>query len=291
MLHVCYSAQYFAHTPSNSMEKLALVAEALSQYDYVRFYEPEELDVAMLKQLHEASYVEAFLTGEPRKLATIQGFKPWNAQLKDAVLAVNAGQLKAAELAFKHGLAANIAQGFHHASPDFGCAYCTFNGLALVAQQFPDKRIFVLDCDQHGGNGTAEFVLKMPNLYNFSIYGQAFGCGSYTRAETRHIHQTQGSFTEYQQAIHEGFAAAKAWGADLIIYQAGMDCHQDDPHGSTWFSRDLIEQREQLVFGLAKNSQIPMMFVLAGGYQQLAQLIPLHVRTFEIAQAVYYPDE
>lgn len=273
------------------MEKLALVAQVLSDYDYVRFYEPKDLDVALLKTLHEAHYVEAFLTGEPRKLATIQGFKPWNVKLRDAVLAVNAGQLQAAELAFEHGLAANIAQGFHHATPDFGCAYCTFNGLALIAQQFPDKRIFVLDCDQHGGNGTAEFVLKLPNLYNFSIYGQAFGCASYERAETRYIHPTQGNFHDYQQAIHEGFAAAQAWGADLIIYQAGMDCHQDDPHGSAWFSTDLIEQREQLVFRLGKNSQIPLLFVLAGGYQKLEKLIPLHVRTFEIAQAIYYPHE
>ena len=273
------------------MEKLALVAKALSEYDYIRFHQPDALDVAVLKQLHEPGYVEAFLTGEPAKLARIQGFKPWNTQLRDAVLSVNAGQLKATELAFEYGLAANIAQGFHHATPDFGCAYCTFNGLALIAQQYPDKRIFVLDCDQHGGNGTAEFVLKLPNLYNFSIYGQAFGCGSYERAETRHIDQKTGNFEQYQQAIYEGFAAAQAWGADLIIYQAGMDCHQDDPHGSAWFSTKLIEQREALVFSLAKESQTPMLFVLAGGYQQLSQLIPLHVRTFEIAQAVYYPDE
>ena len=28
-----------------------------------------------------------------------------------------------------------------------------FNGLALVAKQYPEKRIFILDCDQHGGDG------------------------------------------------------------------------------------------------------------------------------------------
>jgi len=91
------------------MEKLALVAQALNEYDYVRFYEPEALDIEVLKQLHDENYVNAFLTGEPRKLATIQSFKPWNEQLRDAVLCVNAGQIKAAELAFEHGLSANIA--------------------------------------------------------------------------------------------------------------------------------------------------------------------------------------
>ncbi len=290
MLHVCYSPQYFAHTHTNSMEKLTFVAERLQEYDYICLHEPEPLEGDVLKSLHDPNYVEAFLTGEPRKLASIQGFKPWNPQLRDAVLSVNGGQILAAQLAWQHGLAANIAQGFHHATPDFGSCYCTFNGLALVAQHFPDKRIFVLDCDQHGGNGTADFVLKLPNLYNFSIYGQAFGCASYERAETRHIHPKTGNFKSYQQAIEEGFAAAQAWQADLIIYQAGMDCHQDDPHGSTWFSTDLIEKRDELVFRLAKQSQIATMFVLAGGYQKLSKLIPLHVRTFEIAAQIYYPE-
>lgn len=271
------------------MEKLALVAEQLQDDDAICIHEPEVLEPEVLKQLHDSSYVEAFLTGEPRKLATIQGFKPWSAQLRDAVLSVNSGQILAAKLAWEHGVAANIAQGFHHATPDFGSSYCTFNGLALVAKMFPEKRIFVLDCDQHGGNGTAEFVLKLPNLYNFSIYGQAFGCANYERAEVRHIHQKTGNFKQYQQAIEEGFVAAQAWQADLIIYQAGMDCHQDDPHGSVWFSSDLLEKRDELVFRLAKKSQIAMLFVLAGGYQKLAKLIPLHVRSFEIAQQVYYP--
>jgi acetoin utilization deacetylase AcuC-like enzyme len=54
---------------------------------------------------------------------------------------VQAGQLLGAEIALKEGIAANIAQGFHHASYESGAAYCTFNGLALVAKQNPEKRI------------------------------------------------------------------------------------------------------------------------------------------------------
>ncbi len=61
----------------------------------------------------------------------------------------------AAEMALQKGIAANVAQGFHHAVYEYGGSFCTFNGLAFVAQQNPNKKIFVLDCDQHGGNGTA----------------------------------------------------------------------------------------------------------------------------------------
>ena len=43
--------------------------------------------------------------------------------------------------------------------------------LALVAKQNPEKRIFVMDCDQHGGDGTAIFTNRLTNLVNFGILG------------------------------------------------------------------------------------------------------------------------
>jgi acetoin utilization deacetylase AcuC-like enzyme len=287
MLNVCYSAQYFAFTHTNSMEKLTAVADALHEKPYIRFQAPEALNIEVLRQLHDPNYVDAFMTGKPEKMATFSGFKPWDTQLRDAVLSINAGQILAAELAWEYGISANIAQGFHHAVYEYGGSFCTFNGLALVAQQFPNKRIFILDCDQHGGNGTAEFTRRLDNLFNFSIYGLAFGCASYERAETRHIHKDKGNFAQYTLAIHEGFKKAIEWEADLIIYQAGMDCHQNDPFGSSWFSTELIRKREEMVFSLAKKHRIPLMFVLAGGYQNMKDLIDLHVSTFDIAHRIY----
>ena len=291
MLDVCYSPSYFAQTHTNSMEKLKAVADALKKLDQIQFHEPQMLDVDILKQLHAPNYVDAFMTGQPEKLATFAGFKPWNEQLRDAVLRINAGQIMAAELAWEKGISANIAQGFHHAVHEFGGAFCTFNGLALIAQRFPDKKIFVLDCDQHGGNGTAEFTKQLDNLFNFSIYGLAFGCPTYERSITRHIHKDKGNFAQYTLAVHEAFQQAEEWGADLIVYQAGMDCHQADPFGSSWLSTELIEKREEMVFKLAKRSQIPLMFVLAGGYQQLDDLVGLHVSSFKAALKVFYSEE
>lgn len=288
MLNVCFSPRYFAQTHTNSMEKLVAVAEQLQQVNDYKFHEPELIDSGILKALHSPKYVDAFLTGQPKKLATFAGFKPWNEQLRDAVLCIHAGQLLATELAFQHGISANIAQGFHHASYEYGGSFCTFNGLALIAQNYPNKRIFVLDCDQHGGDGTAEFTRRLDNLYNFSIYGLAFGYPTYERAESRHVHTKHGGFAQYNMALHEAFQRASEWQADIIIYQAGMDCHQADPYGSAWFSTELIQKREEIVFNLAKKSGIPIMFVLAGGYQNLEDLVKLHVQTFQTAYDVYY---
>ena len=96
MLNICYSPEYFAHTHTNSMEKLSAVADDLHDCNFIRLHEPQPIDIQILKQLHDPTYVDAFMTGTPEKLATFQGFKPWNTQLRDAVLRINAGQILAA---------------------------------------------------------------------------------------------------------------------------------------------------------------------------------------------------
>ena len=289
MLKACYSPRYYAQTHTNSMEKLTAVADVLQQQQWVELIDPGLIDIDILKKLHNPQYVDAFFAGDS-SFATVQGFKPWNPQLRDAILSVQAGQLVGAEIALKEGIAANIAQGFHHASYDSGAAYCTFNGLALIAKQFPDKRIFILDCDQHGGDGTAIFTNRMPNLINFGIFGIRFGCKAGERSLTRYIHPKQGNFDLYREAILEAFQYASRWDADLIVYQAGMDCHQHDKYGSKWFTTALLFERDRIVFEMAKKMKIPLLFVLAGGYQPLEDLVPLHVNTFKAAHQIYFAE-
>ena len=68
-----------------------------------------------------------------------------------------------------------------------------------------------------------------------------------------------------------------------------MDCHQLDKYGSNWFTTELLFERDRLVFEMAKKMKIPMLFVLAGGYQELEDVVPLHVNTFKAANEIYFP--
>lgn len=286
-LKTCYSPRYYAVTPTNSMEKLTAIAEMLDEERLVDFIEPDLINPDILRELHDPIYVDAFLTGQ-KPLATIQGFRKWNEQLRDAVLSVQAGQLIAAEIALQEGIASNLAQGFHHATYEWGNAFCTFNGLALVAKKYPNKRIFVLDCDQHGGNGTAEFTKRLPNLFNFSVCGLPFGCVTSEQSILRVIHPKTGNFQDYMSAVKEGLQMAQTWQADLIIYQAGMDCHYRDPFGSQWFVDEMIFERDAVVLESIKRMGIPLMFVMAGGYQNLRDLVPLHVSTYRTVRDIYF---
>ena len=279
----CFSDNYSAETSTASMKKLAPVARAAEAAGYVTLHDPGLIDRDKLRTLHDPDYVRAFITGKGR-LAAAQGWK-WTPQIRNGVLSINAGQIVAARMAFEHGIAGNVAQGFHHAKPERGWYYCTFNGLALVAQEFPEKRIFVLDCDEHCGDGTAEFTKRLPNLFNFSINGTNWGMHESDRSICRTLKQVKKDFTPYRKALEEAFKAIRSWKPDLIIYQAGADPHEADPLGTLGMTTEQLLERDRIVFQFCKSVGIPVLFVLAGGYQTPIEekLLPLHLNTFKAA--------
>lgn len=143
----------------------------------------KKLSIDILKQLHDPKYVDAFDTGFPEKLATFQGFKPWNIQLRDAVYQINAGQVLAAELAWNI-TPANIAQGFHHAVYEHGGSFVPLTGWLWSHNSF---QINVFSC-WTVINMAVMVRQNLPgcfdNFFNYSIYGLAFGCPTYERSET-----------------------------------------------------------------------------------------------------------
>ena len=286
-LPACFSPLYSADTPTASMRKLGPVAWYAVAEGLCHLHRPEPVTPEQLRRLHAPDYVDAFLSGrEP--LASSQGWS-WTPQIRDGVLAINGGQLLGAKLALAHGMAANIAQGFHHSGYEMGDSFCTFNGLALVAQEFPDKRVFVLDCDEHGGNGTAEFTERLENLFNFSIHGTPFGMFATARSIRRTLKNVTNEFSVYRDALTEAFDCIEKWRPDLILYQAGADPHINDPLGSLGMTTEQMLERDRIVFEFCRRKGLPVLFVLAGGYQEpiREKLLPLHLNTFRAAQACF----
>ena len=287
VIPTCFSPLYSADTPTASMRKLGPVAWHATEQGLADIEVPGPIDHDLLRRLHDPAYVDAFLAGhEP--LASSQGWT-WTPQIRDGVLAINSGQLLGAKLALEQGIAANIAQGFHHAGYARGSDYCTFNGLALVAQEFPDRRVFVLDCDAHGGNGTEEFTHRLPNLFNFSIHGSSFGMRGGKRSICRKVKRLTGDFAPYRQALDDAFDMVESFRPDLILYQAGADPHIADPLGSLKMTTEQMMERDRVVFEFCHRKDFPVLFVLAGGYQEpiLTKLLPLHLNTFRAAVEVW----
>lgn len=284
-VRACYSADYPVRTRHRNLEKLGWVAEGVQRGGLARLIDPGILDVEWLYGLHDARYVDAFLTGE-RPLATSQNL-PWSPELRSAILAMQAGQLTGARLALADGVAGHVANGFHHARHERGRGFCTFNGLALVAYAHPRLRVFVLDCDDHGGDGTATFTHRLPNLYNYSICSMPFGCAEGPRSvvDTRTRCDIPGD--DIGAALDEAIEAIERWQPDLLVYQAGVDSHEDDPMGDGRAGTSDLYGRDRRVFSYCQGHGLPVLFTLSGGYQPLEETTELHLNTFRAAESVY----
>ena len=70
-------------------------------------------------------------------------------------------------------------------------------------------------------------------------------------------------------------------GADIVLYQAGADPHVDDPFGG-YLTTSQMRRRDKLVFETANKLGVPLVWNLAGGYQQpIDKVLELHNNTLE----------
>lgn len=280
-----YYADCYAVPEEPLLARLAVTCNLLQRLNLVELHAAKPLDTSLLDGLHHPYYLSAFLDGrEP--VASRQGI-PWSPAVRDATLAMLGGQLEAARLAMTQKTPVmNIARGFHHAHPMGGSGFCPVNGLALVAHAMPDKRILVIDCDEHGGNGTEEFAALMPNLFAISIFGTRFGCLGGERSWAYQVTHQQG-FAVYRQKLQQAARLAEEINPDLLIYQAGADCHEDDPKSLLRLSRLELFERDRCVFRLARRLGLPTLFVVAGGYQQADKVAQLNANTVRAALDVW----
>ena len=283
-LRTYYSPAY-APTDSASLHRLEVAAKLIDHLGKVDICSPPPLTHEALAGLHSEGYLEAFLTGQ-EPLASSQGI-PWTPAVRDATLAMLAGQLAGARYALEHGIAMNLARGFHHAVRDRGSGYCAINGLALIAHAMPDKKVFVVDCDEHGGNGTEEFAASLPNLYATSIFGTRFGCLGGARSWAYPVSVRKYGFAQYLFALGEIRSLLASHRPDLIIYQAGTDCHKKDPKSRAGLGTTELFNRDLVVFSMARELGIPILFLVAGGYQAAPKIARLNLNTVRAARHVY----
>ena len=281
-----FSPLYAANTPTTSMRKLGPVAWQAVAQGWAEIEVPAMIDPDKLRRLHAPEYVDDFIAGR-QPLASSQGWA-WTPEIRDGVLAINSGQLLGAELAMKHGIAANVGAGAHHAEYARGSCFCSFNSLALVANEHPEWKCLVIDVDTHEGNGVGEFAARMDNLWNFTIFGSNFGGRGHSRHVKRRVKGPVASFAPYRKALDEAFAFAEKVKPDLIQFNAGVDCFVEDGLDSVGLTAEMIFERDRLVFEFCQQTGTPCLASLAGGYlADMDKLVSLHVGTFKAACEAY----
>lgn len=280
-----YFAAAYAPETEPRLARLAVAARALQASDLVDVREPLPLDRQLLRGLHADTYLDAFHGGiEP--LASSQG-TTWSPAVRDATYAMLSGQLAAVREAEQSGIALNLARGFHHAVYERGSGFCALNGLAFVAHVWPDKKVFVIDCDEHGGNGTEEYAARMPNLFNASMFGTRFGCIGNVRSWPFEVRLQRDGPVAHVNALQEIERLIDRCNPDLVLYQAGADSHEADPKSRSGFSADDLVTRDRIVFRMVRQRRIPIVFVVAGGYQRADDIAKLNESTARCALETY----
>lgn len=287
MIKVVYSPKVLSdtHEISPSAIKPKLLVEHLLQSEYkdiIQIVEPEPVTPEDMYRCHDKGFIDEVLA-----LKQPNGFGTYSQTVADSLPYTNGAMYTAASLALisKYPTCAAVA-GFHHSGYAGweGLGYfCTFNGLMIAATKLiseGSKKVAIVDCDMHWGNGTDNILdaidRKREKYINIS-FGKLFNSRSKSSKYLAYFDQVK--------------AQLKTFNPDVIIYQSGADVHIHDPFIGL-LTEDEMYERDIRMFKIAKELNIPITWTLAGGYQRDADggcsyVIKLHENTFKACKEVY----
>jgi acetoin utilization deacetylase AcuC-like enzyme len=285
MLNIVHHPHYDATSVPDGhrfpMRKYARLADLLRAAPFAQrlaWNAPEPASRDQLIRAHDPAYVDAVLTQTlDDRLARRIGF-PVTADVARRATLSSGGTLLAARLALQHGLAANTAGGSHHAGPDGGAGFCVFNDVAVAALDMLAaglaRRILIVDCDVHHGDGTALVFAAEPRVFTLSVHcddnwprdkppsdldvGLPKGAGDapYLDALAR--------------ALPQAIDRARP---DLVFYNAGVDPHADDRLGLLTLTDEGLRARDAQVIKVCRQLDLPLACVIGGGYSADADAV------------------
>lgn len=232
--------------------------------------QPRPSRLTDLTRAHPRSYVEAVMSGEDQDGFSKRLGLPFDKAVARRASLAAAGSLAACHAAIMHGLAFNAAGGSHHADAAGGRGFCTFNDAAIAAlsimEENPSMRVSIFDLDVHQGDGTADMLRYHDRATTISLH-----CAdNYPHPKTRSDHDLAlakgaGDGT-YLDKLDEALGLLCDSKPDLVIYNAGVDVHQDDRLGRLALTDQGLRQREARVLGQVMKENLPTAVVMGGGY-------------------------
>lgn len=288
-MQIFYHDQFVLPLPDNHrfpMSKYALLRERVATaFPQAALHTPEGATDAQLQLAHCEKYVEKVKAGAlSRQEVRRMGF-PWSPQLVERSRRSVGSTIAAGRAALQEGVAVNLAGGTHHAGPDWGQGYCVFNDAAVAARTLQaeglTRRVVILDCDVHQGNGTAVIADGDETIFTFSIHG-ARNFPFHKEKSDLDIGLEDGTGDNvYLEQLEAGAREAlRRARADLVIYLAGADPYEGDRLGRLSLSKEGLAARDRLVFDLCHRAGLPVAVTMAGGYGRVVEdTVDIHFRT------------
>ncbi|MBI1896691.1 MAG: histone deacetylase [Acidobacteria bacterium] len=249
-------------------------------------------DPAVIALAHSRDYVEAFLSGTlPSGMMRRIGF-PWSAGLLARTLASVGSTLSAARDSLERGAGGGLAGGTHHAFHDGGSGYCVFNDIAIAVHWLRSAalvhRVAVVDLDVHQGDGTAKIFENDPEVLTFSMHA-ASNFPFRKQASRIDVELPDGTGdAEYLDILERTLPRVWEFAPEIVFYQAGVDALATDTIGRLLLTPDGLRRRDQLVLRAAKQSGVPCVITLGGGYSEPIEItVEAHAATFRCAADLF----
>lgn len=252
---------------SNSWKKPRLFREMVQPIGGYQEVVASPVSRATLMTVHFPDFVDGILAG-----SIADGFGVASAEVSDS-FRYTVGMMTGAVtkvIGTKDSACAPVS-GFHHADFYTAQGFCTFNGLAVAAVKAVKEgaKVGIFDADQHWGDGTDQII----NHFGLSHKIEHWSTGEIYRDAA----SAKGFIKGLPDTLYRKFRDV-----DVLIYQAGADCHVDDPLGG-WMTSSQMEERDRLVFEFCEARGTPYVWNLAGGYQEpYSKTLKLHQNTFEV---------
>ena len=293
-MHIFYSDVFVLPLPDGHrfpMRKYSLLRDRVAGAGLVAGDDvlvPPAASLQDLHRVHDPDYVRRVFEGaltdrEQRRI----GF-PWSPALVARSCQSAGGTIAACKSALTDGGSVNLAGGTHHAYRDHGQGFCVFNDVAVAARAMQAeglaRRIVMIDCDVHQGNGTAAIFSTDPSVFTFSIHG-ANNFPFHKESSDLDVALPDGAGDDYYlAALQDSLAQLAMPDFDLAIYLAGADPFIDDTLGRLAMSKEGLVARDHMVFEACLAANLPVAVVMAGGYaRRIEDIVDIHFATVRAA--------
>lgn len=250
---------------------------------------PEPASDDEILRVHDADYLEKVRSGRLTESEVRRIGFPWSPEMVERSRRSSGATSAACRAALTDGVAVNLAGGTHHAFADHGEGYCVFNDSAIAARAMQAeglaRRVVVLDCDVHQGNGTAAIFAGDTSVYTFSIHGaKNFPLRKQVSDLDVPLEDRTGDLG-YLDALERGLRQAiDESRADLAIYVSGADPYEQDRFGRLALSKQGLAERDRMIFDFCNGAGLPVAVTMAGGYaRQIADVVDIHYQTIHAA--------
>jgi acetoin utilization deacetylase AcuC-like enzyme len=286
-----YEVELFGHV--FPVAKYRLVKEALlkdglaAPSDFVAA-RPASMDDLLL--VHTREYLDDFLNLRWTE-RTAESEMALTPEIVKAYLVAAGGTIEASRRSLEDGIAIHIGGGYHHAYPDHAEGFCYVNDVAVAIARLRHegtaKRVCVIDCDLHQGNGTAVAFAREPEVFTFSIHQE----NNYPPKERSSLDiglpdgAEDALYLEKLSVVGDILARHKP---EFCLYLAGADPFRDDMLGGLGLTKRGLKQRDTLVLEACRASCVPVCVVFAGGYAfNVRDLVDIHVNTVAEARRIF----